>query len=82
MIFLWIVLSIFGVFVLAYIFISALRGSTDRRSEILPASGKATMADVERLVQEGRRIDAIRCYREIHRCGLVEAKEAIDKYPH
>jgi ribosomal protein L7/L12 len=36
------------------------------------------MADVERLVQAGQHVAAIRCYREIHHCGLAEAKKAID----
>jgi ribosomal protein L7/L12 len=49
---------------------------------MLPEDGKATMADVESLVRAGRKIDAVRYYREIHHCSLVEAKDAIDNYPH
>ena len=49
-----------------------------RRSGLLPPAGQATMADVQRLVRIGERIWAIRCYREIHRCSLVEAKQAVE----
>jgi ribosomal protein L7/L12 len=78
---LWFVLGSAGICFIAYIF-NVMRVSAGRSSGTLPGAGKATIADVERLVREGRRIDAIRCYREIHRCGLAEAKEAVDKYPH
>jgi ribosomal protein L7/L12 len=44
----------------------------------VPPRGKATMQDVKRLVQAGQRIDAIRCYREIHQVGLAEAKDAVE----
>ena len=36
------------------------------------------MADVERLIQSDQLIAAIRCYREIHRVGLAEAKKAVE----
>ena len=49
-----------------------------RKREPLPATGQATMADVERLAQAGQHIAAIRCYREIHQVGLAEAKRAVD----
>ena len=81
MILLWIALGLFAAFVVAFIFAS-MRTASDRRSGILPAAGQATTTDVERLVRSGRRIDAIRCYREIHHCGLAEAKKAVDDlYP-
>jgi hypothetical protein len=74
---LWITLGLAGVGVAAFIFVS-LRDATYRRSGHLPAFGTATMADVERLVQDGERIAAIRVYREFHHVGLAEAKKAID----
>ena len=49
-----------------------------RRSGHYPERGKATMADVERLVRMGSRVLAMRCYREIHGCSLRQAKEAVD----
>lgn len=41
--------------------------------------GRATMADVERLVQANQLIEAIKCYREIRNCGLAEAKTAVEQ---
>ena len=81
MILLWVALGLVGAGVVAFAFAS-LRVSAARRSGLLPAAGKATMTDIERLVKAGERIYAIRCYREVHRCGLAEAKRAIDDlYP-
>jgi ribosomal protein L7/L12 len=74
---LWIALGFFGLVVAAFAFVS-WRDAAYRRSGLLPAAGQATMADVERLVRAGQRILAIRCYRELHHVGLVEAKKAID----
>ena len=56
-----------------------LRDAAYRRSGLLPAAGKAAMADVERLVRSNHRIIAIRCYREIHHVGLAEAKKAVNE---
>ena len=55
-----------------------LRVAAMRRAGVYPASGQATMSDVERLVRAGQRVWAIRCYREIHHCGLAEAKKGVD----
>ena len=49
-----------------------------RRSGRYPERGRATMADVERLLRMGLRGLAMRCYREIHGCSLRQAKEAVD----
>jgi len=75
---LWIVLTFAGTFTVAFLVVS-LRDSLARRSGSLPAAGQATMADVKSLIQAGQRLHAIRCYREIHRCGLADAKKAIDE---
>lgn len=48
-----------------------------RRLGRYPERGKATIADVERLVNMGSRGLAARCYREIHACSLREASEAV-----
>jgi hypothetical protein len=45
---------------------------------LLPPSGTATMADVERLVRAGEDLLAMRCYLEIHQVGLAEAQKAIN----
>lgn len=74
---LWICIGLLAVVVLSFVFTSR-RDAALRRSGVLPPAGKATMADVERLVRDGERIAAIRVYREIHHVGLAEAKRAID----
>lgn len=35
--------------------------------------------DILEKLKEGRKIEAIKLYRELHKVGLKEAKEAIDK---
>jgi ribosomal protein L7/L12 len=44
----------------------------------LPAPGEGTDEDVRRFVRVGRKMTAIKLYREIHDVGLKEAKEAVD----
>ena len=48
-----------------------------RRDGQYPRPGQATLADVERLLADGRPALAVRCFREIHGCSLRQAKEAI-----
>ncbi|MFO1488069.1 MAG: hypothetical protein U1F65_06295 [Verrucomicrobiota bacterium] len=72
----WLVPVILGVVVFV---LAAWRTAMLRRSGVLPAKGQGTMADVDRLIKAGHRVDAIRCYREIHGVSLVEAKLAVDK---
>ena len=74
---LWILIGLAVVVGTAFLVVS-LRDPASRSSGNLPAAGQATMADVERLARSGQKIMAIRCYREIHRCGLAEAKKAVD----
>lgn len=50
-----------------------------RQSGLYPPTGQGRAADVERLVALGRKIDAIKLYREIHGTDLKTAKEAVDK---
>jgi ribosomal protein L7/L12 len=75
----WIVLGLAAALIAAFVF-ALRRDPVVRHPEILPEDGKGAMSDVERLVKAGRKIDAIRCYREIHHCSLVEAKDAIENY--
>jgi len=49
-----------------------------RQEGIYPAPGRETDRDVERLLTMGRKIDAIKVYREVHKVGLKEAKEAVE----
>lgn len=79
MILLWFTIGLVALAVFASVFCS-LRDAKLRRSGVLPPAGHATMADVEQLVRDGRRINAIRVYREIHpHVGLAEAKRAVDE---
>jgi len=50
-----------------------------RQTGLYPPPGQGSDADVERLVALGRKIDAIKLYREIHRTDLKTAKDAVDK---
>ncbi len=68
----------FAIFVILYV-LASIRTASDRRAGILPPAGQGSMADVERLIQSGEKISAIRVYREIHHCGLAEAKQAVDQ---
>ena len=57
------------------------RRKTDdlHQTGLLPPPGRGSAADVERLVALGRKIDAIKLYREIHRTDLKTAKDAVDE---
>ena len=68
----------FAIFILLFV-LTTLRNANDRKTGILPPAGQATMADVERLIQSNQLINAIKCYREIHHCGLAEAKQAVEQ---
>jgi hypothetical protein len=50
-----------------------------RESGVYPPPGQGTAGDVERLVALGRKIDAIRLYREMHGTDLKTAKQAVDR---
>ena len=50
-----------------------------RQSGLLPPPGDGTDADVVRLVALGRKIDAIKLYREIRKTDLKTAKEAVEQ---
>lgn len=79
MILLWILIGAVVV-VCVLVMLLARRDSALRRAGVLPLEGEGTMADVERLVRAGQKIEAIRVYREIHpEVGLAEAKQAVEK---
>ncbi len=48
-----------------------------RKNGQYPMPGQVTTADIERLVADGQTVLAMRAYRELHRCGLKQAKKAI-----
>jgi len=78
MIFFWIFLGLAGLYAIALV-VTTLGDKKLRKSGVLPPAGEATMADVERLIESSQLILAIRCYREIHRVGLAEAKKAVEE---
>ena len=77
---LWTALLTFGFIVLAYL-MRRLKLAVLRRSGQYPQPGQATMGDVERLLKDGKRVWAVRCYREIHGCGLRQARDAVAALP-
>ena len=77
-----IILYVVVAFVAAVLALNALnRRKTDdlRQTGLYPPPGQRSDADVERLVALGRKIDAIKLYRELHRSDLKTAKDAVDK---
>jgi ribosomal protein L7/L12 len=50
-----------------------------RQTGLYPPPGQGSDADVERLVALGRKIEAIKLYRQIHGTDLKSAKDAVDK---
>jgi len=54
------------------------RDKQARRDGFLPPIGSGTDADVERLLLRGKKLLAIRLYKEIHNTDLKAAKEAVE----
>ncbi len=52
-----------------------------RASGLYPPAGQGSDADVAALMGRGEKLLAIRLYRELHGCGLKEAKEAVEALP-
>jgi hypothetical protein len=48
-----------------------------RKNGQYPIPGHVKAADIQRLVADGQTSLAMRAYRELHRCGLKQAKKAI-----
>ena len=44
-----------------------------------PPEKRESEAEIDRLLQMGRKIEAIKVYRALHNVGLKEAKEAVEK---
>ncbi len=49
-----------------------------RNTGVFPQPGQETEADVDRLLQMGQKIEAIKVFRALHGVGLQEAKDAVD----
>ena len=50
-----------------------------RQAGLYPQEGQESAADVDRLLQLGHKIEAIKVYRTIHRVDLKAAKDAVEK---
>lgn len=50
-----------------------------RKTGIYPLPGEETEEHVDRLIQGGHKIEAIKVFRILHGVGLREAKEAVEK---
>jgi ribosomal protein L7/L12 len=61
--------------VVAVVLVLVLRG---RDTSIAPPQAGVAQATVVELMQAGRKIDAIKLYREQNHVGLKEAKEAVE----
>lgn len=64
--------------VLAVVVAAVLRGRARARPPRIDPT-TATEHDVHRLLSAGRKIEAIKAYRELHGVGLKEAKEAVER---
>ena len=78
-----ITLAVFFFFLIGVAFIFNARQqkaiARARADGVYPQPGAGTDADVERLLRAGQKIWAIKLYREIHACGLKDAKEAVER---
>lgn len=72
---------IFGLLIFAFGFFCGMRWQ--RRSTTPgrvhdPAVRDVTDAEVEELLRQGHKLEAIRRYREIHRCDIATAQSRVD----
>jgi ribosomal protein L7/L12 len=77
-----VLIYVFAALLLAFVFaIVSFRVSLffAKKSGKYPKRGNVQQGDIIALIAEGHTILALRAYRELHRCGLIEAKKAIDK---
>lgn len=67
--------------IIAALLVVNLSRRWSRRHEMfsrVPPRGQATEEDVERFIDMGRKLTAIKLYREIHGVDLKTAKEAVE----
>lgn len=70
-------------FALAFLVLRALSGGgrAAGTGAALRQSVTASEEGVRQLLAQGRKIEAIKLYRELHHVGLKEAKEAVERLP-
>ncbi|UCE85635.1 MAG: ribosomal protein L7/L12 [Deltaproteobacteria bacterium] len=73
----WIVAIVLAAIVFRAVVKRRERGPELRRRT--PLTSRATDAEIELLVAEGRKIEAIKAYRTRHGVGLEEAKDAVEE---
>jgi ribosomal protein L7/L12 len=64
--------------VVFFVLLALILGST-KSAQLLDLPPNAKDKDIVALVKEGKKIQAIKWYRELHNVGLKEAKEAVDR---
>jgi hypothetical protein len=52
-----------------------------RKQGLYPAAGEGTDEDVRKLLASGRKVDAIRLYRELHAASLADALREVNQMP-
>ena len=74
-----ILVMVVGILIVVLLIDAANRARRGRLREcgLYPPPGQGTDADVERLIMLGRKISAIKLYREIKHAGLKTAREAV-----
>ena len=76
------ILLVVGGIILVLILVDAVNRARTRQlreSGVLPQPGQGTDSDVERLLMLGRKISAIKLYREINGVDLKTAKQSVEK---
>jgi len=68
--------TILIVYILALLFMK-IKLDIARKKGDYPEKDNIDEDDIKRMVSGGQTVLAIRAYRDLHRCGLVEAKHAI-----
>lgn len=71
--------TIVGIIIVAIIFKLVFKSASKGISKNSSAPENISEEDVKNLVRQGKKIEAIKCYRAMTGLGLKEAKNAIDK---
>jgi len=73
-----VVYSVIGLVVVFVVVAFVLGSSSSAQLMDLPPNAKDK--DIKALIKEGKKLQAIKWYRDLHKVGLKEAKEAVDKW--
>jgi ribosomal protein L7/L12 len=64
--------------IVALLAIAVMRRRGESESSLDMDSAPRSDADIDQLIREGRKIEAIKAYRLLHGCDLKDAKDAVD----